>query len=61
MPTDVIVELLGESAQRNSSQTVREMGNQQRNIMRIQATDQSPKKMRRVPEPMDKNERTPGG
>ena len=61
VPTDVIVELLSESAQRNSSQTVRKMGNQQRNIMRIQATDQSPKKMRRVPEPMDKNERTPGG
>jgi len=61
VPTDVIVELLGESAQRNSSQTVRKMGNQQRNIMGIQATDQSPKKVRRIPEPMDKNERTPGG
>ena len=60
-PADVIIELLGQSPQGNSSQTVRKMGNQQRNIMRIQATNQSPKKVRRIPEPMDKNERTPGG
>ena len=61
VPADVIIELLGQSPQGNSSQTVRKMGNQQRNIMGIQATDQSPKKVRRIPEPMDKNERTPGG
>ena len=61
VPTDVIIELLREASQRNGSQAVWQMGHQQRQIMRLQSTDQSTKKMRRVPETMDKNERTPDG
>ena len=52
-PTDVIVKLFRQCVQRNSPKAVRKMGHQQRNIVLLQPPDQSPKKMRCIPETMD--------
>ena len=59
--TDVIVELLRQGPEGNSAETMRKMGNEQRNVMHIQTINQTPKKMRRIPKPMNKNQRTPRG